>query len=699
MWISKIELTNFKSYPHAEFNFPEPEDGRNIVLVGGLNGYGKTSILEALYLCLYGKEAMAHLARAGLKTDDYRGYPTFLERAFNGEARRAGQDQMTVRVVVQRTKTRGVDIARRFYFRSSSGQWIEDEAIVREVVRGVPGVPKRDGKAGFQLADLLDDQFVPAHIAPFFFFDGEEVKKLADQARIEQVKQGLEGLLGVVLLRNLAERLKTFEGSKRSSISNVDEANLERLLEALTADETKLRELQELASTNTKKLAQLKEERTSYIDRITAAGGGGGDIATVKDLVEEREQLRAAQKESQKALERILAEKLPFHLMPKALLGEFKNQLQKEIALSDWQAECRALQPKRDQFEKAFLGATNPEISPALTESQVTALKSRIETAWASLFHPPPSNCADKVVHGYLHESLRDRALQFLDSISVGQQEVHDLLAEQRDYAERVEELNRKISRVEGIDRDGTLAELKGQLSRVSAEIDQLDDLIREEDRQIGGLQVTVDNARARYTQETRRKDETSPVRNLLSKSERVRAVIDDVVPELFPLKVKALGEAMTRVYKQLAHKDQVSKIIIDDDGTTHILGKTGKEVTFDRSAGENQIFATALIAGLAEVSGVKAPLVVDTPLGRLDSRHRENIFKFWTGNPDRQVILLSQDEEIDYDLYRRIQRHVAVTYLLEHEDVGEGVGRTTAKQGKYFGGARNERPGRTASA
>ena len=84
MWISKIELTNFKSYPHAELDFPEPTDGRNIVLIGGMNGYGKTSILEALYLALYGKDAIIHLARAGLKTDDIRGYPTFLERAFNG---------------------------------------------------------------------------------------------------------------------------------------------------------------------------------------------------------------------------------------------------------------------------------------------------------------------------------------------------------------------------------------------------------------------------------------------------------------------------------------------------------------------------------------------------------------------------------------------------------------------------------------
>lgn len=549
-------------------------------------------------------------------------------------------------------------------------------------------MPKTDLKNGFLLSELLDDNFVPAHVAPFFFFDGEEVKKLADQNRIEQVKQGLEGLLGVVLLRNLAERLKGFESYKRSGIANVDDQNIDRMLEALTADEAKLNTLRLDAEQSKKKLDELKAERNSYFERITAAGGGGGDIATVKDLVEEREQLRNAQRDVQKSLERILADKLPFHLMPRTLLQEFRTQLQREVALTEWQAECRALQPKRAKFENAFLGAATPAISPELTEEQVAAIKGRIETAWASLFHPPPANCAETITHSYLHESLRDRALSFLDSIDVGQQEVLDLLNQQRELTSRIEELNRKISRVEGIDRDGTLAELKKNLSRVTAEIDAIETHIKDDEREVIGLEVTVNNTRSRYQQENKRRDETSPIRQLLSKSERVRAVVEEVIPALFPLKVKALSDAMTRVYKQLAHKTQVARIVIDGDGRAHILSKTNKEIGFDRSAGENQIFATALIAGLAEVSKVKAPLLVDTPLGRLDSKHRANILNFWISNTNRQVILLSQDEEIDADFYKRIKKNVSATFLLEHEDVGDGLGRTTVVPNKYFGGA-----------
>ena len=685
MWISKLELTCFKSYQHQVFSFPEPSDGKNIVLVGGMNGYGKTSILEALYLCLYGKDAVVHLARAGLKIDDKKGYPTFLERAFNGEAKRDGLDTMTVRVTINRTRTKAIEITHKWYFRTNGAWTNEEETLVRDVIRDVPDAPKVDGKNGFHLPDLLDEIFVPAHVAPFFFFDGEEVKKLADQSRVEQIKQGLEGLLGVVLLRSLADRLKSYEANKRGEIVSVDEENIDRLLDTLTTNQEQLNAFKVDAQESEDEKNHLRAEQQSLVERITAAGGGGGDIATVKDLVEEREQFRNKLRDSQKKLEAILSGPLPFHLVPKQLLDAFRNQLISEIKWFEWETEKRALQPRKAQFENAFLSQTTPDIRPALTDEQLAAIKSRMEAAWASLFYPPPDDCAKEIVYDYLHEALRQKALDFLASIRLGQKEIHDLLNEQHALQQRVDELGRKISRLEGIDRDGTLTALKKHLDSVQSKSDELVERIRTDDRKITTLEAQVTAQKAEYEREKKKLDESSPVRAFIEKSERVRRVIDNVIPALFPLKVRELANAMTSVYMQLAHKDQVAKIEIADDGTTRILGKTGKEITFDRSAGENQIFATALIAGLAKVSGVKAPMVVDTPLGRLDSKHRANILSFWTADKTRQVILLSQDEEIDYHFYKDIAASVNKTYLLEHIDVGDGIGRTTAREDEYF--------------
>lgn len=684
MWISKIELICFKSYQRQEFEFPEPTNGRNVVLIGGLNGYGKTTILEALYLCLYGKDAMSHLARAGLKADDSRGYPTFLEKAFNGEALRDGRDTMIVKVTINRSKSRAVEVTRKWYFRSN-GAWIDEETTFREIVRGIPEIPRSDGKSGFHLSDALDDFFIPAHIAPFFFFDGEEVKKLADQNRIEQVKQGLEGLLGVVLLRSLAERMRGFERSKREGVSNVDEERLGRLFKDLSENERLASEISKHTDEARDKRSRLSGEFDSLMERITTAGGGGGDTATYKDSIEEREQAKNRLREAQRQLEEILAARLPFHLVSKQVSDALKDQLLSESRLHQWEAEKTALQPRQREFEAAFTSQQDPTIDPPLTSEQNEALRQRMNAAWAALFYPPPDDCAKSIEHDYLSPEDRATTLAFLESTSLGQQEIQGVLRLQTECNERIDQLSRKISRLEGIDRDGTLSALTDELKHVQAQMTELDEASRADERRLVALEAQVSSQRAEYERERRKLDESSPARAIIERSERIRRVIDALIPALFPLKVNELAASMTQVYKQLAHKGQVARIEIKDDGTTSILSKSGKPLTFDRSAGENQIFATALIAGLARVSGVKAPLVVDTPLGRLDSRHRDNILRFWTSDKSRQVILLSQDEEIDAELKARIGDSIAKTYLLNHVDVGDGIGRTTAKADLYF--------------
>ena len=70
-WISRIKLHNFKSYENAEFKFPAPSsNGSNLILIGALNGHGKTTLLEAIYLCLYGNDGEKALERATVNSED-----------------------------------------------------------------------------------------------------------------------------------------------------------------------------------------------------------------------------------------------------------------------------------------------------------------------------------------------------------------------------------------------------------------------------------------------------------------------------------------------------------------------------------------------------------------------------------------------------------------------------------------------------
>lgn len=204
-------------------------------------------------------------------------------------------------------------------------------------------------------------------------------------------------------------------------------------------------------------------------------------------------------------------------------------------------------------------------------------------------------------------------------------------------------------------------------------------------ERQLTSLAANINQERAIYQREHEKFLNANPVKSVVAKAQRVVNLIHDLIPQLYALKIKHLADAMTDVYKKLAHKKHVNKIEIDENGTARVMSHEGNEIVFDKSAGENQVFATALLAGLAKISGLDAPLIVDTPLGRLDSTHRNNILKYWIADKNRQVILLSQDKEIDRATYSSMHPAVAKTYLLEHQEIGNGVGKTTAVENAYF--------------
>ncbi len=230
---------------------------------------------------------------------------------------------------------------------------------------------------------------------------------MADQARIETVKQGLEGLLGVVLLRQLAERLRQYENNRRGDSGSVDAEAVDKLGRQLAEIESR----QQAAS---EKEHLLKEERNgaqakfnALVERIAASGGTVSDVSTVKDLVEERQQYRNKLDEIRRSLEALLGTTLPILLVAPAVTARFRTMLVAEQKLLDWDVEKKSFAPRLAEFEKSFFGLPTPVISPDLEQGQSSAISARIKQAWESLFHPPPSDCADEIELSFIADRSR----------------------------------------------------------------------------------------------------------------------------------------------------------------------------------------------------------------------------------------------------------------------------------------------------
>lgn len=366
-------------------------------------------------------------------------------------------------------------------------------------------------------------------------------------------------------------------------------------------------------------------------------------------------------------------------------MESLKTQLQEETRLLEWDNARQNVEPQKSRFIDAFFSM---DFTRPLNEQTKQKLQECVDLAWQGLFSPKPEGCAKELLHDYLEPRQRQRLDEQFDKIAIGSREIKDLLQQRGLLQTTIRELKRKQIHLEALHDDGTLHQLQDEMKAVQAELNQLNEKAGDLNRQIAEAKKTLDDHRSVYEREHAKFIETTPVKSNLRKSEKVLDLIKELMPRLFSLKTKELSHAVTDIFKQLAHKEQVDKIEIDEKGVSRLLSREGVEITLDRSAGENQIFATALIAGLAKVSGYTFPMVVDTPLGRLDSKHRKHILNFWLSDPNRQIILLSQDKEIDGQTFENLRSHVCKYYLLKHRQLGEGVGVTAAYENEYFGGA-----------
>lgn len=677
MWIARLELKNFKSFQHQVFNFPKPAEGQNIVLIGGLNGCGKTTLLEALYLGLYGADAASHLARAGLKDD---AYPKFLGKALYGKAIETGRSDMMVTVTIQRNAREGFEISRTWHF-NNAGKFDDEEVRVYELRGSQRNLKRKD-----EIAEIVSTHFVPAHLAPFFFFDGEQVKKLAESSRVEQIKLGMESLLGVVLLRDLRERLNQYQNNRSVGVAAVDEGKVKALENEVKGLATQLDVAEGELTVIKESLSGLENQRDDCANRLKAIGGGGGDLASMQQVVEEIGQVGKQLDQTESELSKTLTEKLPLQFVPRSLLEDFLLQLRAEDKLIQSDFDRDRLSPRKAKFLAEFLEATTPALVPPLEAAQEFSLKQRFDKAWEGMFSPRPDGCAEFIAHSYLTDKERRAVADSLTQVRVSANEIREMISSKLELEARKGVLEKRRIRISGLHDDGLLNKLQDELASLNTLIAEKREGKGKLDRHVDFLRIETGQKRASYEKEHKKLVSANPLKSVVQKAERVNKVIDEILPALFKLKTKQLSRAVTSIFKEIAHSNQISKIEISETGEAVVTADDGTRLEFDRSAGEDQIFATSFLAGLAKTSKFRAPLIVDTPLARLDSQHRSKILDFWMSDPDRQVILLCQDEEIGKTRYSQIKDRVGKTFLLETTVVGGGVKKTIAAENKYFG-------------
>lgn len=155
---------------------------------------------------------------------------------------------------------------------------------------------------------------------------------------------------------------------------------------------------------------------------------------------------------------------------------------------------------------------------------------------------------------------------------------------------------------------------------------------------------------------------------------------------EIAKRKVKDLEQEFVESFNRLSRKDDIGLSAQIDPATfsVKLVGVDGKEVDKNEalSAGEKQIYAISILEALARTSGRKLPIIIDTPLGRLDSKHRSNFINNYFPNASHQVIILSTDTEVDEAFYEDLSSSISHAYKLDYDST---MGSTKAIAGYFW--------------
>ena len=681
MWLSRVELLNFKSYRQQVFTFPRPADGKNLALIGGVNGYGKTTLLEALYVGLYGEEAVKHKAldSAGLKA---KSYGNFLETAFHRLAPNNGDDRMEVQVEFMREDGGALRVTRKWFF-NGRGKYSDQKVIVETRAQTGAWMHRAEGV----LPELLESYATPPWLAPFFFFDGEKIAGLADEDRTGWVLSGLENLLGVKLVKELREQLTAYIDKKLREAGGVDEQRVEQMKNALEKDKAKESTLRETMVDLRQRHGNAKDERDRFSNQL-AGLAQGSDARTVAEVAQSRSRAESEVTQSWKHLRDLYAGPLPLQLIRRELQDSLARTLAGEECLTDWEQSKVRMQPNWEKFHNTFFNS--PWISglchvPTARDS----LERTLSEAWESLHYPRPENCSDTVWHSYLQSNERRKLEDMRAKSQVSSAQLRQAL-EAFQHAKAEEwRLRQELIALEGVggdDKAQQIETLKLEMKEAQDQYDELGRQLNTHENELTALLAEIKNQDSVYERERKKLAAGHPERQAAGEAEKVVEMIDSLLPALFNLKLQALSEAVTRIFRALHHKDQIARIDISREGRTTLYSHDGTEINLPKSSGESQLFVLALVGALAEVTGYRVPMIIDTPLARLSETHCQNLLRYWTSDPERQVILLAQDKEISAQDYVGLNGSVNKTYLLRHKQISQGVGQSEAVENAYFG-------------
>jgi len=655
MLIKKIILENYGLYsgkveldliPRSSQTKEKP-----IILFGGKNGAGKTTLLEAMRLVLYGK----NYTRRRVTKAEYEAY-------LKGKIHQGIYSTLPIDFARIAIEFDYITLGKQttYYVERSWKLKKDSKGVVETLQISINGVPEDNVTEEYWKGFI--EGIIPERLSQLFFFDGEKIKNIAsdDEGNIV-LADSIKTLLGLdvvdklkadlIIYKNKKLKNNSFEEDKKRWIE-IDKniAGLKNQIDCCLSEE--------LPPIRTRLEGKLAEIRKRETDLHTE----GNLFATRRDALKtERNKLSAEIEKLEGQIRQECEGDFPFSLCPTIAMAlqkqlDTENKLKRQsiihdeiktytndiietvTATSDFKPNTvRKIEKVITELAKPRLELSselkNAEIFLGLNESTAHHIKATLSNAQTTTKENVNASCTN------LQE-----ATQKLQKITI---EINKIPEDEqvKPIFEELSILNQERGALQQNERQllAKIEKLRVELKTNQKELDKLIERQQSEDRLV-----------------------------LLDK---VNLVLDEYLAKLTLSKTQQLKTSVAEAFNCLSRKgDILEKVEIDPVSfAVTLYDRQGNAIPKKRlSSGEKQLYAVAMLWGLAKTSGRPLPVIIDTPLGRLDSDHRMNLITNYFPEASHQVILLSTDTEVDQKLFRELKPFVSHCYHLQYDSDGQ---------------------------
>ena len=662
MFFSQIELYNYGIYKGLHtINLVDQFDNKNITLVGGMNGRGKTTILDSIFLCLYGRKSVEYI------TGKKEAYNKLLEDHINKSA----IDKSThIKITLHMDDDKNTIIAVNRSW-TQNGKKIDTALSV-----------EKNGIQDSYLSENWEyyvEELIPFGIAKFFFFDNEKISQIADDDAFDKIKDSIKSVMGVTTIESLCNHIEKIRKEKNNDLKKSENTKLtkesEDLSNSIEECETRIRNLFAQKAALVPILEKNNDLLAQTEQLFWKKGGNLGlnqdDIIRDQHAIKEKiEYLKeeAINLASNPATPLCLCKNLTITTYNK--INSEENARAKEYSLpivTDLYTELL------DNFKDSYSEETDTyKLLANLVNNQLDKLKKETTLKQTNIITPLSKNLMEKFIsNDYNALSLKAKQL-FSDNekalTALQQLEVHlSSSAEKNDTIKLLNDI--KQLQAKKTQLEGEIGKCEDQIHSAQFEKEQYERQLNKVILKIAAnADTSDDNVR------------------IIEYSTMSLEIMHEFVQRLQAQKVNQLEKNITSCFDFLAQKQAIITSISINPETLDITLRdyNGGILLKDQlSAGEKQMFAISILWGLALSSGYKLPVIIDTPMARLDSAHRSNFINKYLPNASSQVIVLSTDEEINGKYLDDIKEYVSTSYTLVYDEVEKC---STIHKG-YFGG------------